>query len=80
MNNNIVEELKEEMYRNSAYVLAEGATKDYEQFQDNRKRALNNARNRANSAYQAHFNHIKEQKQKDYDQNGYWLKKLFRKL
>lgn len=39
LTNNIVDELKEELYQNSAYVncfyikvLAEGATKDYEAF------------------------------------------------
>lgn len=41
---------------------------------------MNNARNRANSAYRAHVNHKKEEEKKDYEENGYWLKKLFRKL
>ena len=40
-------------------VLAEGATKDYNAFEDNRKRVLTNARNRAKSAYQTYSAQLK---------------------
>lgn len=50
-------------------VLAEGATKDYNAFEDNRKRVLTNARNRAKSAYQTYSAQLKQQKQKDYEDN-----------
>jgi hypothetical protein len=39
--------------------LAEGATKDYEEFEASRKKTLFNARTRAKSAYQAHAEHKK---------------------
>ncbi len=57
-------------------VLAEGATKDYDAFQADRKRIIINARNRAKSAYQAHVNHQKEERQRNFEDDVFFISYL----
>jgi hypothetical protein len=80
LNNEIVRELVEEQAEGNAYVLAAGATKDYNAFAAQRKQHLMNAQRRAAANHLHFFQEKKEQQDKLKEEQTRWITEYCRKV